>query len=217
MKKVAVVVGVLVIFILGLCWYFTKANYSQNKELGWVGPIVQMGFYVKDREKAMKLFSDLFGVGPWITGEDKNKLIYKGKEIPVHVKGAFAFWGHINIELVQHAGPDSYNWHRESLAGPERDINLHHIKFRVPNLEQAVKYMQSKGIEPMILRAQPHKAGPVVIKTAFFDTRDTLGVVVEMSETRMFGVDVGQPAWLFKLGKIVMRGKIRDENSPPAR
>jgi hypothetical protein len=68
------------------------------------GPLRQMGYVVRDIEKAMHHWSTVCGIGPWYYFEKNTftKFVYDGKEYnDVHMSAAFANSGEVQVELIQ--------------------------------------------------------------------------------------------------------------------
>lgn len=69
-----------------------------------LGGVRQVGYVVRDIEKAMKHWSDVLGVGPWFYKEEvgTTEFRYQGKESrPPRLSIALANTGPLQIELIQ--------------------------------------------------------------------------------------------------------------------
>ncbi|MGH7078503.1 MAG: VOC family protein, partial [Acetobacteraceae bacterium] len=68
------------------------------------GPLRQMGFVVRDLDKAMRHWVDVCGVGPWFVAEKLplNGFWYKEQPYPdIHLTIALANSGEVQLELIQ--------------------------------------------------------------------------------------------------------------------
>ena len=133
--------------------------------------IRHIGIIVKDAEKSVELFKDLFDlnddeikvVPPSVT---KNESIF-----------AFVPTGGIELELIQ---PISEHF-KEMVGNPHEGIN--HMAFTVKDIEKAVKLMAKKGVR----LGHVTKDGILDMgrsKVAYFNPEDTGGILIEFVEPR---------------------------------
>ena len=133
--------------------------------------IRHIGIIVKDAEKSVELFKDLFDlkddeikvVPPSVT---KNESIF-----------AFVPTGEIELELIQ---PISEHF-KEMVGNPPEGIN--HLAFTVKDIEEAVKLMAEKGVR----LGHVTKDGILDMgrsKVAYFNPEDTGGILIEFAEPR---------------------------------
>jgi len=133
--------------------------------------IRHIGIIVKDAEKSVELFKDLFDlkddeikvVPPSVT---KNESIF-----------AFVPTGGIELELIQ---PISEHF-KEMVGNPAEGIN--HLAFTVKDIEEAVKLMAEKGVR----LGHVTKDGILDMgrsKVAYFNPEDTGGILIEFVEPR---------------------------------
>ena len=130
-----------------------------------------IGIIVKDAEKSVELFRDLFDLT-----DDKIKVV------PPSVtqnESVFAFVpaGGIELELIQ---PISEHF-KEMVGNPAEGIN--HIAFTVKDIEEAVKLMEQKGVR----LGHVTKDGILDMgrsKVAYFNPEDTGGILIEFVEPK---------------------------------
>jgi catechol 2,3-dioxygenase-like lactoylglutathione lyase family enzyme len=130
-----------------------------------------IGIIVKDAEKSVELFKDLFDLT-----DDKIKVV------PASVtrnESVFAFVpaGGIELELIQ---PISEHF-KEMVGDPAEGIN--HIAFTVKDIEGAVKLMEQKGVR----LGHVTKDGILDMgrsKVAYFNPEDTGGILIEFVEPK---------------------------------
>ena len=128
-----------------------------------------IGIIVKDAEKSVELFKDLFD----LTDDDI-------KVVPSSLtkdESVFAFVpaGGIELELIQ---PISEHF-KEMVGNPAEGIN--HIAFTVKDIEEAVKLMEQKGVR----LGHVTKDGIMDMgrsKVAYFNPEDTGGILIEFVE-----------------------------------
>lgn len=103
-------------------------------------PVNQVGFVVKDLDKALKLYEPLFGSFAVMDAADME-WDYRGKPEISSLKIAFAKSGDMEIELIEWISGETP--HKEFLdAGKE---GMHHLRFIVDNVEEKVKEAQAHG------------------------------------------------------------------------
>jgi len=140
------------------------------------GPLRQMGFVVRDIDKAMRHWVEICGVGPWYLAErlPLNGFWYKEQRYDdIHLTIALANSGDVQLELIQQRD-DTPSLYREFLAaGRER---LQHWSSWPENyhelLDRAVKNgwtIGQRGESPR---------GPFV----YFLNEGHPGTVIEMAE-----------------------------------
>jgi len=82
------------------------------------GPLRQMGFVVRDIDKAMRHWVEVCGVGPWYIAErlPLNGFWYKGQRFDdIHLTIALANSGEVQLELIQQRD-DTPSMYREFLG-----------------------------------------------------------------------------------------------------
>tara|TARA_Y100000589_G_scaffold144355_1_gene137861 strand:- start:128 stop:538 length:411 start_codon:yes stop_codon:yes gene_type:complete len=129
--------------------------------------IDHIGIAVEDLEQSIKIYSDLFGKIP-----DDLCVLESEK-----VKIAFFDVGSSSVELLQATSEDSPIAKYIAKKGP----GIHHICYRVENLEYSMKDLVSKGYRCIdsIPRSGAHNT-----KVCFFHPKDFGGVLVELSQKR---------------------------------
>ena len=67
------------------------------------GPLRQMGFVVRDIDRAMRHWIEVCGVGPWFVAEKLplDGFWYKGQPYDIHITVALANSGDVQLELIQ--------------------------------------------------------------------------------------------------------------------
>lgn len=103
-------------------------------------PVNQVGFVVKDLEKALELYRPMFGEFTVMDAPDMD-WDYRGSIETSSLKIAFANSGDVEIELIEWISGKSP--HKEFLdAGRE---GMHHLRFVVDNVEEKVKEAEAVG------------------------------------------------------------------------
>lgn len=155
--------------------------------------LTQVGLYVKDMEKAIRQYEELFGIGPWLVQEgDTVSCVHRGCEVKVKGRMAMGYSGKIQFELIQIL--EGNNLYLETLGGLEEGI--HHLGFAVNNLEERLQACREAGIE-VLQRGKLKKLG-MTIDYAYLDTLDQVGVILEFIQSRFLGIKTKQAPWMIK-------------------
>ena len=108
-------------------------NTNLPKELN-LPPVNQVGFVVKDLDKALEFYQPLFGDFTVMDASDME-WDYRGRPEVSSLRIAFGNSGDVEIELIQWIAGETP--HKEFLeAGHE---GMHHLRFVVDNVEKKVK------------------------------------------------------------------------------
>lgn len=139
--------------------------------------IVQVGIIVKDIEKKLDSYVDVFGLkerpGVSLTdGPDKAHTNYRGKTSEARAKLAFIHMGQVDIELIEPVGEPS-TW-KEFLD--THGEGVHHLAFFVKGTDKVVAYLEGKGIAKV---QQGDYTGGMY---TYMDSEAKLGVMLELLE-----------------------------------
>lgn len=111
------------------------------KELN-LPPVNQIGFVVKDLDKAMEFYKPLFGEFAVMDANDME-WDYRGTPETSSLRIAFANSGDVEIELIEWVSGETP--HKEFLdAGRE---GMHHLRFVVDNVEEKVEEAKTHGYQ----------------------------------------------------------------------
>ena len=120
---------------------------------------------VKDLEDAMSIYSDILGL------ESKGTEVIEEQKIII----ATFLVGEVKIELVQSTQPN----------GPvgkfieKRGEGMHHIAFRVENIDESLKELSASGVKLIDKKAKIGEGGA---RIAFIHPKDMKGVLIELVE-----------------------------------
>ena len=128
--------------------------------------IDHIGIAVNDLEEAMSTYRDILG------------LKFKGTEEIEEQKTILATFlvSGVKIELIQPTHPDSPI--RKFLE--KRGEGMHHIAFRVENIDESLKELSAKGVNLIDKKA---RIGADGAKIAFIHPKDLKGVLIELVES----------------------------------
>lgn len=129
--------------------------------------IEHIGIAVKNLQKAIKFYEDIFGLKCYATEELKEQ----------KVKTAFFLIGKTKIELLESTAPD----------GPigkfieKQGEGIHHIAYAVENIDNALKEVKEKGVS---LIDKSTRKGTEGLKIAFLHPKSTFGALTELCEEK---------------------------------
>ena len=145
-----------------------------------VGPIaltqkIHIGVVVKDMDRTIKLLSSTFGIGPWDINErrypEEQVVVGKG---PFSYRTAFADLGPVEMELIEVLEGNPI--HADFLK--TRGEGLHHLGFRVPDMDKAVSAAQQQGVGVM---QSAFREGS---RHAYLDPSELGGIMFEFVERK---------------------------------
>jgi len=140
-------------------------------------PVEQIGFVVKDIDKATEYYSSTFGWGPFQVFEHEMKgVIFRGEPSDCRLKIAFAHSGSIEIELIQVLEGETP--HTEFLR--EKGEGMHHLRFNVDNIDDMLAAFAKEGIEPVWHQSLPEFG----VSFAYLDTNKIGGMMIELIEIK---------------------------------
>jgi len=122
-----------------------------------------IGIAVKDLDKAIKLYKDVFGIEP--------SLVYESAYTKAKI--AFIPMGETRIELIQPSNP-------ESVVGKfleKKGEGIHHISFKVKDVDQSLMEIESKGVQLIDKKSRQVRENE---RVAFLHPKSTNGVLFEL-------------------------------------
>jgi len=136
--------------------------------------ITQVAFVVKDLQKTMENYWNIFGIGPWDVYEmhapQLSQMSYRGKPADFSMKVGNAMVGSIELQLIQPLSGESL--YREALA--EQGERVHHLQFITDNLDKVTQIMNQDGFATL------ESANVNDGKFAYFDMVDALKCIWEV-------------------------------------
>lgn len=127
--------------------------------------IEHIGIAVKNLDESIKYYENVLGLKCYAVEEVKDQ----------KVKTAFFMVGQTKIELLESTEPD----------GPigkfieKKGEGIHHLAFATENLKDALKEIESKGIQ--LIDKEPRR-GAEGLNIAFLHPKSTNGVLTELCE-----------------------------------
>jgi methylmalonyl-CoA/ethylmalonyl-CoA epimerase len=122
-----------------------------------------IGIAVKDLDKAIKLYKDVFRIEP--------SLVYESE----YTKARIAFFpiGETRIELIQPVDP-------ESVMGKfleKKGEGIHHVSYKVKDVDSSLAELEKKGVQLIDRKSRKVRENE---KVGFLHPKSTNGVLVEL-------------------------------------
>jgi catechol 2,3-dioxygenase-like lactoylglutathione lyase family enzyme len=161
--------------------------------------VSQIGMVVPDLLKGVRFYRDFLGIQKWYqTVITECSYYYRNRPIDIRLDIAVGYSGKTQIELIEVHGKDDNIYQ----AHPgEAGFGFHHFGVVVNDLRDSVRTMRGRGFAPL-QEGMLKYAGGGKTKVAYLDTMDKAGLILELIETKAFGINLGMPEWLINLGRI---------------
>jgi len=109
-----------------------------------LGPVMQMAYVPENFDGALRYWTETMGVGPFFRLDHiaLDKATYRGEETHADFSVCIAYWGDIQIELIEqhNDAPSIYKrWRDEGREG------LHHVCIVVDDIERARAVCREAG------------------------------------------------------------------------
>lgn len=135
-------------------------------------PVYQLGYVVRDIERACEFYEATYGVGPFqvIPEVIMDGAILRGQPIDTRIKVAFAKSDKVEIEFIQPL--QGQNLYTEFLDA--KGDGIHHLGFVVDDMNAWKAQFAARGFEPVFHRDMG------VMEFAYFDTSVVGGLMLEL-------------------------------------
>ncbi len=139
--------------------------------------ITQMGYVVPDLAAAMARWTEVLGVGPFTVLPEIviDQALYRGAPTQVEIEVATAEAGSVQVELIEQKNPVPSCYRDLFEAGRG---GLHHVAVHTADYDAEVSRYQDMGF-PVAFSGVYQG-----IRFAYMDTSPSLGIMVEVVESR---------------------------------
>lgn len=165
-----------------------------------LGHDLQLGFVVRDLDKALDHWVNVLQVGPFLhleegTGRPANPSLYKGVAQRIDLRLAFGYMGDVQIELIEQVN-DAPSPYQEFLAKGQE--GLQHFGFAVPDFARAHQGLLQAGYQ---IELEIPIAGSSEAIT-YFSSPKAIGPMVE----------IVPPQW--RAARAAVKAHLRDLKGP---
>jgi catechol 2,3-dioxygenase-like lactoylglutathione lyase family enzyme len=163
-------------------------------------PVRQLGIIVKNINRSLPYYSKVLNINPWYHAEiEQSEIYYKDKKIEVELDLAVGYSGALQFELIQ-VGKGDRNIYTDLIE--KQGEGLHHIGFLVSDIDKGIDSLQKCGFQPLQHGTLKTK-GKAITRFAYFDSIEQYGYIIELIQTTLLGISVGQSRFLMRLGKLL--------------
>ncbi|MFH1138340.1 MAG: VOC family protein [Pseudomonadota bacterium] len=138
----------------------------------------QVGIVVKDLDRAVSHYRDVFGLGPFQIFEfAPEKHWLKGKPLPIKLKIALAAMGSVHLELIQPLEGDApHRWFLD-----KNGEGVQHLGFYIEDYDGWLDHLKKHGIG-VLMAAETFVEGMGDVRAAYVESDDPGGVLFELIE-----------------------------------
>jgi len=173
-------------------------QFIQEPSLG-LPAVGQLGFIVNDIHSTLPGIASLYNLKTWFEPQYSEKQFkIDGKTIELDFNIAFAYSGKLQIELIEEKSQRApiYSDHLESYGQ-----GLHHLGFYVPDLDAKLKVAGQLGLE-ILFEGQFKTTGGGSVRFAYLDTRQHCGIILELINIKLYGINVPQTEFMMNVGRL---------------
>ncbi len=176
----------------------TEKNCLRLKKLK-LPPPNQVGIIVTDLARGAYFYGSLLNIKRWYkTRIVDAECFYRGNAIKQTLQIAVGYAGGIQYELILQSSSEEniYN----SIYSEDKG-GFHHLGSVVGDIDRRLSVLEEAGIKPLQTGTiRFGRAG--VTRYAYLDTMELAGFILELIETRAFGINMGMPEMLPRLGLL---------------
>ncbi len=163
-------------------------------------PMRQLGIIVKSIDRSLPYYSKVLNIKPWYRAEiETSEIYYKDKRIELELDLAVGYSGGLQFELIE-VGRGDKNIYTDLIE--KQGEGLHHIGFLSSDIDKGIDALQKRGFQPLQHGTLKTK-GKAITRFAYFDSIERCGYIIELIQTTLFGISIGQSRFLMKLGKLL--------------
>jgi hypothetical protein len=159
----------------------------------------QLGFIVHDIQASLPNISSTFNLRSWYLPQYKEKHFKIGDQpIELNFNLAVAYSGKLQIELIEEKSGRAriYQDHLENYGE-----GLHHLGFFVPDMDPKLKIAKQIGLN-ILLESEFKTAGGGYVRFAYLDTRKICGIIIELANIKLYGINVPQTELMMNVGRF---------------
>lgn len=148
----------------------------------FLGELSQVGIVVRDLQKAMSSYWNVFGIGPWKVYVYEPPFLtdttVRGKRVRFSMRIAFTWYGNLMLELIEPIEGNSIYKEFLNIRG-----GVHHLaSYTTKDVQAVVNQLTLRGIKT--LQTGKFTKDDFSVFFVYMDTEDILGTVIEMVEVK---------------------------------
>jgi len=173
-------------------------NFLQESSLDLPG-VGQLGFIVHDIQTSLPSMSSLFNLRSWYQPQYTEKYFaIDDHPIELDFNLAVSYLGKLQIELIEEKS------HRARIYQDHLDYygeGLHHLGFFVHDIDAKLKQAKQIGLN-ILLESEFKTAGGGYVRFAYLDTRKLYGIICELANIKLYGINVPQTELMMNVGRV---------------
>ena len=187
-------------------------NYLSNIKGLDLPKVGQLGFIIQDSQESLPNFASFFNIDTWFEPIYEEKVFQVGEqELDLDPRLLFAFSGKLQLELIEASA------HGEHIYARHMEIHgegLHHLGFYVSDYDDKLDRINKLGL-PILMHGKFKTAGGGKARFAYLDTSACCGIILEIIEVKLFGINLPQNEFFWNIGTFTGDGvKIKVKNKP---
>ena len=173
------------------------AHTSVFQKLG-VSRISHVAFLVDDLAAEIRTYAALFNISTWYRPHFvRQDLHYRGAPVAAEVNNVVGYAGPVQVELFTVKGGDGSLFDRR-----QHGRGLHHLGCHVRDSAAVIRAAEALDALPVQSQTLQSKGGAITT-CVFLDTEKICGVPLELLETRLMGIPMGQSRLIMNLGRLL--------------
>ena len=159
----------------------------------------QMGIITTGIQEALPRYADNFNLRTWYEPQYADQLYFiGGEQVDLDFNIAFAYSGGLQIELIEEKSQKAL-FFKEHLE--QSGQGIHHVGFFIPDIEAKLDVANALGLETLF-EGQFTTSGGGSVRFAYLDTRLQCGVILELINVRLYGINVPQTEFMMNVGRL---------------
>lgn len=120
------------------------------------------------------------------------------QEIELDFNLSVSYSGKLQIELIEEKSQQAriYQDHLENSGE-----GLHHLGFFVSDMDEKLSKAKKVGLN-ILLESEFKTAGGGNVRFAYLDTRKICGIILELANIKLYGINVPQTEFMMNVGRL---------------
>ena len=173
-------------------------QFLQESSLDLPG-VGQLGFIVYDLQASLPSISSTFNLRAWYQPQyTEKKFKIDDEPIELDFDLMVAYSGKLQVELIEEKSQRApiYHDHLENYGE-----DLHHLGFFVPDMDIKLAAAKQIGLN-ILLESEFRTAGGGYVRFAYLDTRNVCGIIIELANIKLYGINVPQTEFMMNVGRL---------------
>lgn len=160
--------------------------------------ISHIAFLVDNLDAEIKTYSALFNIRTWYRPHFvRQEILYRGVPMEVELSNVVGYAGPVQVELISVKGGDGSLFDRRN-----HGRGLHHLGCHVSDSAKIIRDAAIIDVSPVQSQTLQSKGGAITT-CVFLDTERLCGVPLELLETRLMGISMGQSRLIMNVGRLL--------------